>query len=242
MNNNTHTTQIINNIYESMEDMSYNESYQLEQLILNAVEHGDTDYLNSLISKSLDYTTGDYAPDHLRALKNSIIVTTTLATRAAISGGLDFETAYKTSDYFIIKAEQFYDTVSILNLHKTILLDFTEKVKAQQDSYTANNICQKAIRYIRQNVNQSISVTDVAKHVGFSRTYFSKYFKEVLGFPIGAFILRCRLEEARNLLSHTDKSISNISNYLCFSSQSHFQKVFKKQYGITPLQYRITNN
>ena len=46
------------------------------------------------------------------------------------------------------------------------------------------------------------------------------------------------LEEAKNLLSFTNKSLSEISNYLCFSSQAYFQNVFKKNYGMTPLQYR----
>lgn len=52
------------------------------------------------------------------------------------------------------------------------------------------------------------------------------------------FIMRCKLEEAKSLLSYTDKSISEISNYLCFSSQAYFQNVFKKKYGMTPNEYR----
>ena len=63
-------------------------------------------------------------------------------------------------------------------------------------------------------------------------------FKEELGIHIGAFITRCKLEEAKSLLTYSDKSLSEISNYLCFSSQSYFQNVFKKKFGITPLQYR----
>ncbi|WP_442862488.1 helix-turn-helix domain-containing protein [Bacillus sp. USDA818B3_A] len=46
------------------------------------------------------------------------------------------------------------------------------------------------------------------------------------------------MEEAKDLLAFSDKSISEISNYLCFSSQSHFQKVFKDYYAITPQAYR----
>ncbi|MCM1037805.1 MAG: AraC family transcriptional regulator [Ruminococcus sp.] len=236
--NNEHVVQITNKIYESMEDMDYNESYHLEQMIFHAVERGDLDYIQSLIPENTDYKTGDYAPDAVRALKNSIIVTTTLATRSAIAGGLDFETAYQTSDYYISLAEKTDNQILLKNLHMTILSDFTQKVQAKQVSPAADGVCQKSIQYIRRNINQPLSVTDVASYVGFSRTYFSKYFKDMLGFPVGAFILRCRLEEAKNLLAHSDKTLAQISNYLCFSSQSHFQKAFKKQFGITPLQYR----
>ena len=55
---------------------------------------------------------------------------------------------------------------------------------------------------------------------------------------MNSFIMRCKLEEAKSLLTHTDKSISEISSYLCFSSQAYFQNVFKKKYGITPNAYR----
>ena len=50
--------------------------------------------------------------------------------------------------------------------------------------------------------------------------------------------MNARLEEARNLLTHSEKSLAEISNYLCFSSQAYFQNVFKKKFGITPTQYR----
>jgi AraC-like DNA-binding protein len=50
--------------------------------------------------------------------------------------------------------------------------------------------------------------------------------------------MRRKLEEAKSLLKFTDKSISEISEYLCFSTQSYFQNVFKKKYGMTPKKYR----
>ena len=87
-------------------------------------------------------------------------------------------------------------------------------------------------------LNDPIQVTDVAEHIGRSRSYLSGRFKKELGFEIGGFIMRCKLEEAKSLLTYSDKSLIEISNYLCFSSQSYFQNVFKKKYGMTPKQYR----
>ena len=63
-------------------------------------------------------------------------------------------------------------------------------------------------------------------------------FKKELGFDVCSFIMRCKLEEAKSLLTYSDKTLSEISNYLCFSSQAYFQTVFKKKYGLTPTQYR----
>ena len=65
-----------------------------------------------------------------------------------------------------------------------------------------------------------------------------KKFQQELGSTIGAYITERRLREAKSLLRFTDKSLSEISSYLCFSSQSYFQNVFRKQCGLTPLEYR----
>ncbi|MBC3533984.1 AraC family transcriptional regulator [Ruminococcus sp. AM23-1] len=51
-------------------------------------------------------------------------------------------------------------------------------------------------------------------------------------------MLRCKLEEGKELLQYTNKSIRTISTFLCFSSQSHFQTAFKKQFGMTPNECR----
>ena len=79
---------------------------------------------------------------------------------------------------------------------------------------------------------------DVAHEVGLSRVYFSNKFSKELGFSVGSFIRRCKLEEARSLLLYTDKSIAHISSYLGYSSQSHFQNLFREQFGMTPKQCR----
>ena len=55
---------------------------------------------------------------------------------------------------------------------------------------------------------------------------------------IGAFITQSKLREAQSLLKYSDMTIAEISNYLCFSSQSYFQNVFKNECGITPAKYR----
>ena len=75
-------------------------------------------------------------------------------------------------------------------------------------------------------------------HNGKSRAYLCKKFHDELDMGIAAYILRCRLREAKLLLRYTEKPLGEISNFLCFSSQSHFQNVFKKHCEMTPMEYR----
>ncbi|KAA2294498.1 helix-turn-helix transcriptional regulator, partial [Clostridioides difficile] len=103
---------------------------------------------------------------------------------------------------------------------------------------TADKVLHQVVQYVRENTNRNLTVAEIADYVGFSRPSLSRKVKKELGFDLSTFIKNCKLEEAKDLLAFTDKSLSEISNYLSFSSQSHFQKSFKDQYGIPPRAYR----
>ena len=94
------------------------------------------------------------------------------------------------------------------------------------------------MQFIATHINEPVTAADVVEYSGKSRAYVFKKFHEELGISIAAYITKCRLREAKSLLRYTDKSLGEISSYLCFSSQSHFQNVFRKQIGVTPLEYR----
>ena len=207
-------------------------------MILHFVEAGDIDGLKNLKLQSSVIHSGTIAPNQLRQTKNIHIIMTALATRRAISSGVDADEAFQMSDLYIQTSENLNDPSAVQNLNFQMLLAFAQKVKDKLIPKTSDEALQRAIQYVLQNINCPITAAEVADHVGFSRSYFSTYFKEQLGFTLSAFILRCKLEEGKHLLQFTDKPLSVISNYLCFSSQSHFQTAFKKQYKVTPLQFR----
>lgn len=232
------TANITSDLNQRQEILNHNETYKIENLVMDLIRTGNPEGFKTLQFNEANYHPGTIAPNALRQLRNNAIVMTTLATRAAIEGGLDSDTAYQLSDLYIQTAEKLNKPNDLNALLAQISCDFAQRVHNCQIPLTSDDILQKAIRYVQQNISSHITVSDVAEHVGFSRAYFSTYFKEQLGFSLGGFILRCKLEESKRLLQFTSKTLSEISSYLCFSSQSHYQTAFKKQYGITPLQYR----
>ena len=72
----------------------------------------------------------------------------------------------------------------------------------------------------------------------YSQTTLSREFKKHMGKTLIAYVNDLKLNYACNQLKHTDLSILAISSSLGFDSLSHFSHLFKKKYGITPLQYR----
>ena len=70
------------------------------------------------------------------------------------------------------------------------------------------------------------------------KAILSRIFKKETGESIQKYSMHMRIERAENLLKYSEASLTEISEYLCFSSQSHFGKVFKVYKNMTPKQYR----
>lgn len=224
--------------YDIKETEQFHNTYHYEQMYLDYIRSGNVDGLKAFFSNAFSIQAGQIADNTLRQAKNILIVAVTLATRCAIEGGLDIESAYQLSDIYIQEGEKLHSVDSLYQLQYDMLLDFTRRVASARLPQNTTPDIFKCIQYIRRHTNQAISVSDVAAYAGKSRSYISRRFKEESGFAISEFIMRCKLEEARSLLAYTDKSLSEISNYLCFSSQAYFQNVFKKKFGMPPGEYR----
>ncbi len=103
---------------------------------------------------------------------------------------------------------------------------------------SGDEIIQSAARYITENYNKNISLSDVAEFVGMSSTYFSKKFKEVTGFGFKEYILNIRMKRACTLLLETRLSVTDIAYETGFNDSNYFGDVFRRMKGISPLKYR----
>lgn len=230
--------QLAQQLTERKEEKRIHNTYHFEQSLLKAVETGNTKRIMEILNEAGNISAGKVAENTLRQQKNIFITAVTLVTRAAVAGGLDIEQAYSLSDIYIQECERLGDINKILDLSQTMYLDFTSRVARQKLNTQMSKEVFDAIQFIHNQTNQSIQVEDVAENCGYSYSYLKKKFKNEVGMTITEYITHTKLEEAKELLKYSDYSISEISNYLCFSSQSYFQNLFKKHYSITPLQYR----
>jgi AraC family transcriptional regulator len=79
---------------------------------------------------------------------------------------------------------------------------------------------------------------EIAVEVGVHPTYLAASFQKHFGVSVGEFVRLRRIEQARGMLSHTEQPLSEVALLLGFSDQSHFCRTFKKQTGLSPLEYR----
>ena len=225
-------------LMERKEYESYHNTYYFEQEYYGYVEKGDVSGLELFLKNVPQFQEGKIAEDFIRQAKNIFISTIALTTRHAIAGGLDIETAYELSDSYIQEMEKMSDSASVYALNVSAVFDFTRRVCDAKIPHGMSLEIFKCIQYIANHINTDISVEKIANELNMDRSTLSKKFKRELGFNISSYIMRRKLEEAKSLLSYTDKTISEISEYLCFSTQSYFQNVFKKKYGLTPKEFR----
>ena len=223
---------------ETTSDMEMHNTMELEEMMLSHVEHGRTEEIERMFHAPAAGRAGIMAENALRQQKNLIICTATLVTRAAIRGGLDRETAFALSDLYIQKAEMMQDVLSLTRLNAQMVLDFTKRVEAEKCGVHNTKLVRKAREYVMAHIGEAITTDALAKTCGLNRTYLCRVFSEETGMTVGQYVTAIKMEEAKRLMDITPKAISEIADYLGYSSQSHFQRVFKKTLGMTPGEYR----
>ena len=211
---------------------------ELEERMLSCVEHGRTEDILAMFRAPTAGRAGEMASDALRQQKNLIICTATLVTRAAIRGGMNQEQAFALSDMYIQKAELMSDVLSLTRLNARMVLDFTKRVEAEKAGIHNSKLIRQARDYILTHIGESITTDVLSKELGMNRTYLCKLFTEETGFTINQYVTQIKMEEAKRLMDITKKPIAEIAENLGYSSQSYFQKNFRKHIGCTPGEYR----
>jgi YSIRK-targeted surface antigen transcriptional regulator len=174
---------------------------------------------------------------YLRSQKNLAIAAITLATRAAVDGGLYPEIAYTLSDLFIQNVEELHDRMAVDRLVENALLEFTERVgKSKTHMYSKPvYVCQN---HIFTHLYEELTLPHLAEAAMINPNYLSALFKKEVGISISEYIQRAKVEEAKTLITYTSHPLTEISSLLNFHDQSHFTKVFKKFAGVTPKQFK----
>lgn len=122
----------------------------------------------------------------------------------------------------------------IIYLSKTESI--TQFVKSSEPQ--ENPSIQKALNYIAENYSKNITVKELAKLANLSEKRFIGNFTLTVGLAPGQYITQCKMKKAAELISYTDKKISEIAQFLGYGDQYSFSKAFKKNFGESPTEFR----
>jgi AraC family transcriptional regulator len=96
---------------------------------------------------------------------------------------------------------------------------------------------RQAQEFILENLTRNLTLTEIADSVNVSAFHFSRVFKQHTGLSPYQFVLKQRIERARQLLLRGEHSLSDVALQLGFADQSHFSLHFKRFSGMTPKQF-----
>jgi AraC family transcriptional regulator len=97
---------------------------------------------------------------------------------------------------------------------------------------------RQAVNYINEHLDQNLTLAQIAAAMRMSPNYFASLFKQSTGLTPHQYVMKCRIEKAKQLLGDQELALVEISQEVGFQSQSHFTRVFRQHTKTTPKAYR----
>ena len=218
--------------------------YELENQFLRYIEIGDTDQVINAFNRM--NTEGMNEKKYVNAIQQDpsigINIIRTLARKAAENGGASPIDINEITQRFVQKTTSSQDLVAIKNDIETMILELTESVKkSKQNKKGLSPTISKIADYIRLNYSQELTATVLGNYAKMTYANLSRLFKKEMGITIGKYISSLRCMEAGRLLRESHYSIQEIAAYVGYLDNNYFVKVFKKEMGYLPSEYRKIN-
>jgi AraC family transcriptional regulator len=96
---------------------------------------------------------------------------------------------------------------------------------------------RRVIEYIDAHLGQGLSLAELAGVAGLSPFHFARVFKRTTGLAPHQFVVRCRVERARDLLVRGQATVADVAAHVGFADQSHLSAHFKRVFGMTPAAF-----
>lgn len=223
------------------DDLAFNPERALatEERILQLIREGSPNF-GALAAPLIENSPQERVllSDGMRQRKDTLILFTALAARAATEGGVTARTVYTLRTRYIQAIEACRTYTELVQLNWNMVDDFIRQVQRAHEQQNASRVVRACCEYIHMHVDRPFSLQEMARTLGYADYYLSKKFATETGERISAYLTRARLERARVMLASTDASVRDISEALQFHSRNYFTKKFKEAYGIAPNAYR----
>ena len=231
-------------IFQNREAGKIHNPYDQEVREFLSIEQGDLEQLKRSLEEDYPGEIGTLAKNPLRHTKNLAIVIITLASRAAIRGGILPELSFSLSDSYIQKIEECSDIPTLVHLYHSAEFHYAQIVRDLKEENPENTLKDSSYHinrckdYIFSHLHGKISICEIAEVLELNPNYLSGLFQKCEHVTISEFIQKEKIRLVKNLLIYSQYTYAEIAAYLGYSSQSHLGKQFKKYTGLTPGKYR----
>ena len=226
---------------KNREKLFHHPPYFLEQELLSKIKSGNLNDTLAVLKEINSLKRTRLSKDVLRSVKNSLICSVTLFTRAAIEGGVTPEAAFTLSDSIILAIEEINNMPELMDYEYTAAKQYVQIVQ-DLSRIKYSNIIQQAISYIYKNLTNKLTLQKISDAIYVHPNYLSSLFKREVGMSLPDYIMKTRVDESKYYIRYTNTKISDIAAFYQFCNQSYYTQVFRKFSGCTPNEYRIKYN
>jgi len=230
-------------VYEQAQKPDFMISFtdSLERELVSCIEYGRPELLESLFDHYLaDGHDGVpmVAANEIRSMKNIMLFSVGVASRAALKGGLDYNTVTLITTNYLEQFERYDSYQGLFNLFKMMFLDFARRTARARLTLTNTAVVMNISKTALSRIYEKTTPTMIADALGMNVSYLCTHFKRETGKTISEYVNEIKVTECKRLLETSDMPVSQISEHLGYSSQNYLIKVFKKITGTTPTEYR----
>ena len=220
-------------VLNSIIDIPTNSTLSFENQLHQAVNNMDTEKIEEILDNMKeDIEQGPRCyPSKIKHRVSSMVVRLLAELEKIISK--------KYFDELLNSAYQMYADCDCY----THLFDISKQLLTQALQYKSQSIDQfdaidTSITYIKNHLDTDLSLQKVAEHVHFHPNYLSNQIKNRVGLSFSSYILKLRMELACDQLINTNDKIQDVASKCGFSDSNYFNRVFRREYKISPEQYR----
>lgn len=123
-------------------------------------------------------------------------------------------------------------------LFRDVLNEALLCVANRQNSCESLTLFERVSHYIHEYYDQSLTIESLAKHNNVNRNRLSYVFRRHAGMGPAEYVLKYRINMAQEMLFTSDAPVQQIAQTVGIADPFYFSRVFKKQFGVSPTEYR----
>lgn len=207
-----------------------------EPELLGAIKQGETGNARSILNRILAGIYG-LAGDRMELLKSSVLELVVMMSRAAVEAGAEPAAVLGQNYRSLAELSAIDDEEDLADWVRRMLETLIDSIRKHQH-YPHSLLLMKAVKHMQANLHQHLRRDDVARVAGLSPSHFSKIVTERMGRSFTHLLTQMRVNRAKELLLHTEKSLSEVAVECGFFDQSHLSKHFRSHTSLSPGEFR----
>jgi len=211
--------------------------YKIEKELLSHIRNGDWEKALVEAERFVSSPSEPRIKNTLRDQKSQLISANTLFRKAVEGNEIHPVYLHEISSKFVNKIELITSDKALNTLYEQMIREYCLLVQNKSRNMYSLSV-RKILDYIEFNLNMPLTLKNISEKFNLSAPYISSQFKKEVGTTVIRYVNQLRINDAIKLLDSSSMSIQDVAAYVGIPDYNYFTKVFKKEMGITPSDYR----